>query len=158
LDGGGLPLWWLGDVRSAESVALLAGFVTGAEERLRDGAVAAIALHAGPEAVDTLIEIARRDASAHVRGQALFWLAQKAGKKAVAAIGEAVTNDPETEVKKRAVFALSQLREEGVPMLIQVARTNRNPDVRKQAIFWLGQSKDPRALGFFEEVLTGHKP
>jgi len=35
-----------------------------------------------------------------------------------------------------------------------VARTNRNPAVRKQAIFWLGQSKDPRALQFLEEILT----
>jgi hypothetical protein len=25
--------------------------------------------------------------------------------------------------------------------------------VRKQAMFWLGQSKDPRALKFFEEIL-----
>jgi HEAT repeat protein len=43
---------------------------------------------------------------------------------------------------------------EGVPKLIEVARTNRNAEVRKKAIFWLGQSKDPRALAFFEEVLT----
>jgi hypothetical protein len=34
-----------------------------------------------------------------------------------------------------------------------VAKTNQNPAVRKQAIFWLGQSKDPRALDFFAEVL-----
>ncbi|MGH9567408.1 MAG: hypothetical protein ACRD4I_15610 [Candidatus Angelobacter sp.] len=26
--------------------------------------------------------------------------------------------------------------------------------MRKQAFFWLGQSKDPRALDFLEEVLT----
>ena len=44
--------------------------------------------------------------------------------------------------------------DEGVPLLIQVARTNRNPAVRKQAIFWLGQSKDPRALDFIEKILT----
>ena len=57
-------------------------------------------------------------------------------------------------MKKKAVFALSQLpADEGVPKLIQVARSNRNPEVRKQAIFWLGQSRDPRALAFFEEVL-----
>jgi hypothetical protein len=43
---------------------------------------------------------------------------------------------------------------EGVPQLIHVARTNRNPEVRKKAMFWLGQSKDPRALSFFEEVLS----
>ena len=38
--------------------------------------------------------------------------------------------------------------------LIEVARTNRNPEVRKQAMFWLGQSKDPRAVEFFEQILT----
>jgi hypothetical protein len=155
LDAGGLPVHWLDGVRPADSVALLAGFATGAQERLRNSALVAIAMHAGPEALDRLIEMARRDPNSRVRGQALFWLAQKAGKKAAAAIGDAVVNDPETEVKKRAVFALSQLREDGVPMLIQVARSNANPEVRKQAIFWLGQSKDSRALGFFEEVLTG---
>jgi hypothetical protein len=48
-------------------------------------------------------------------------------------------NDPDTEVKEKAVFALQQLPDgEGVPMLIQYARTNRNPAVRKQAFFWLG--------------------
>jgi hypothetical protein len=41
-----------------------------------------------------------------------------------------------------------------VPKLIEVARTNRNPAVRKQAMFWLGESKDPRAVKFFEEVLS----
>jgi HEAT repeat protein len=85
----------------------------------------------------------------------LFWLAQKAGKKAEATITEAIEKDPETEVKKRAVFALSQLpKDEGVPLLIQVARTNSNGAVRKQAMFWLGQSHDLRALAFFEEVLS----
>jgi len=40
-----------------------------------------------------------------------------------------------------------------VPMLIDVARTSHDPEVRKQAMFWLGQSKDPRAVAFFEQVL-----
>jgi len=26
--------------------------------------------------------------------------------------------------------------------------------VRKQAMFWLGQSDDPRALAFFEKILS----
>jgi len=58
-------------------------------------------------------------------------------------------------VKRKAVLALSQLpKDEGVPKLIEVAQTNRNLEVRKQAMFWLGQSNDPRALEFFEKVLT----
>jgi len=35
-----------------------------------------------------------------------------------------------------------------------VAKTNQNAAVRKQAMFWLGQSKDARALEFFAEVLA----
>lgn len=61
----------------------------------------------------------------------------------------------ETEVKKSAVFALSQLRDNsGVPQLVTVARTNKDPEVRRSALFWLGQSGDPRGLALFEEVLS----
>jgi HEAT repeat protein len=58
-------------------------------------------------------------------------------------------------VKKSAVFALSQLRNhEGVPQLITVARTNKEPEVRQQALFWLGQSGDARGIALFEELLS----
>ena len=63
--------------------------------------------------------------------------------------------DPETQVKKRAVFALTQIKNgDGVPMLIEIARTNKNAVVRKEAMHWLGNSKDPRAIKFFEDVLA----
>jgi len=159
LDAGGLPFVWLTGVRPAESVRLLRSFaasgVSGGRSGKRDeAALAALAFHADPSALDALIGLARQDASAHVRGQALFWLAQRAGSRVSGVITRAIEDDPETEVKKRAVFALSQLpHDEGVPLLIDAARRNRNPAVRKQAVFWLGQSKDPRALTFFEELL-----
>jgi HEAT repeat protein len=58
-------------------------------------------------------------------------------------------------VKKQAVFALSRLpTDEGIPRLIELPRSHRNTEVRRQAIFWLGQSGDPRAADFFEEVLS----
>ena len=156
LDAGGLPLIWIDGVKSGESVRLLAGFLDDSRSGLRDAALVAIALHDDPESVTALVRAAHENASGHVRGQALFWLAQKASHKiAGEAIENAIENDPETEVKRQAVFALSQMpAEEGVPRLIGVARTNRNREVRKQAVFWLGQSRDPRALQFFEEVLS----
>jgi len=59
------------------------------------------------------------------------------------------------EIREQAVFALSQRpKDEGVPALIRVARTNKDPEIRKRALFWLGQSGDPRALALFEELLT----
>jgi len=158
LDGGGTTLFFLTDVKSAESVRFLATFLATSgersERRLADQALSALAMHADAAALDVLIDRARTGASTHVRGQSLFWLGQRAGDKAVATITRAIEDDPETEVKKKAVFALSQLpKDEGVPLLIQQARANKNAAVRKQAFFWLGQSKDPRALHFFEEVL-----
>ena len=108
-----------------------------------------------PEAPGALIDMARNDPAARVRGQALFWIAQKARKKAEIDAVRDATADPDAEVKKKAVFALSQIPDgEGVPELIRVARENRSSEVRKQAMFWLGQSKDPRALAFFEAILT----
>ncbi len=147
-------IFWLGSARGRHGYDVLNRIVRDdPDQRIRERAVFALSVSKEPAAIDTMIDVARNDKTPHVRGQALFWLAQKAGKKAVEAIGSAIQSDPETEVKKRAVFALSQLKEDGVPMLIQVARTNRNPEVRKQAMFWLGQSKDPRAVTFFEEIL-----
>ena len=155
LDAGGLTIHWLSNVAPTESVAVLGSLLAAASSnRLADGALVALAMHHEPAALERLLTVAKDGATTHLRGQALFWLAQRAGAKAVGAISDAIVNDPETDVKKRAVFALSQLpKDEGVPLLIQVARTNTNPAVRKQAMFWLGQTRDPRAVKFFEEIL-----
>jgi hypothetical protein len=155
LDVGGLTVHWANNVSPDASVTLLSSFLTaGTERRTADGALTALAMHREPAALERLLVAARDGATAHLRGQALFLLAQRAGEQAIGAITAAIANDPETDVKRRAVFALSQLpRDEGVPRLIELARTNSNPVVRKQAMFWLGQSRDPRALKFFEEIL-----
>ncbi|MEZ5293093.1 MAG: HEAT repeat domain-containing protein [Vicinamibacterales bacterium] len=156
VDAGGRTVYWLAGTGPVESARWLADRASGgAERRLADGALAALAMHAAPEALDALLAAARTGGTPRLRGQALFWLAQRAGQQAVGAIADAIARDPDTEVKKRAVFALSQLpADEGVPKLIEVARAHSNPVVRKQAFFWLGQSKDPRALAFFKEVLA----
>jgi hypothetical protein len=158
VDVGGLPLLWLTDVKPADSVALLVAVVerggSGERRDAADGALAAMAFHADPTADRSLIRIARQDARSHVRGQALFWMAQRAGEKAAASITRAIDDDPDADVKEKAVFALSLLpKDEGVPRLIEVARTNRSREVRKKAMFWLGQSNDARALAFIEDVL-----
>jgi hypothetical protein len=148
--------FWLGASRGASGLRRLREMMkSDPSDHVRDKAVFALSISKQPEGTQTLIEVAKGDPSPHVRSQAIFWLAQKAGKEAVATIADAIQNDPNTEVKKKAVFALSQLpKDDGVPKLIEVARTQKNPEVRKQAFFWLGQSGDPRALAYIEQVLT----
>jgi HEAT repeat protein len=154
LDAEGRLVVWLEDVPPGESVALLKELLSDAarSEHMAEEALTALALHAAPEAVQALIDVAKRHASGDVRGGALFWLAQRAGDEARAAITRAIEEDPETEVKRQAVFAVSEMPD-GVPLLIDLARRHKNPVVREQAFFWLGESEDPRALAFFEEVL-----
>jgi hypothetical protein len=107
-----------------------------------------------------LLALARdQQAPRSSRKQGVFWLSQAAGDKAAQGLSDIVNDDDEDrEVRESAVFALSQLpRDEGVPILIRAARTNRDPKVRRQALFWLGQSEDPRALALFEEILTDRR-
>src|SRR5207253_1021395 len=86
------------------------------------------------------------------RRSAVFWLGQAAGEAATRGLTELLDDTTVAlDVKESAVFALSQQpRDEGVPALIRVARTHPSPGVRKKALFWLGQSDDPRALALFE--------
>jgi HEAT repeat protein len=103
------------------------------------------------------LRIARNaDVPRSTRTSTVFWLGQAAGEAATANLKNIVgDNSVDREVRESAVFALSQRpREEGVPALIAVARTNKDPELRKKALFWLSQSNDPRALDLFEELLT----
>ena len=104
-----------------------------------------------------LLRLARDERVArHTRRQAVFWLSQAAGDAATRGLADLVDDAAlDRDVREQAVFALSQRsRDEGVPALIRIARTHRDPEIRKKAIFWLGQSDDPRALALFEELLT----
>jgi len=93
------------------------------------------------------------------RRAAVFWLSMIAADVAVEELGELVNDaDGDLEIRKMALFGLSQLSDgHGVPALLDVARTNENREMRKQAIFWLGQTDDPRAIALFEEILTARR-
>jgi HEAT repeat protein len=147
--------FWLGATRSRRGFETLKNIIANdPSDRVRERALQALAMSGEPEAIDLVMATARTDHSPKMRGHALFWLAQHAGTKAVAPIQYAIANDPEREVKRRAVSALQQLPHgEGIPLLIQTAKTSRDADVRRQAMATLGQSRDQRAIAFFEDVL-----
>jgi hypothetical protein len=103
-----------------------------------------------------LLELARdRSLPADTRRHAVFWLSQAAGEAATRGLDSIAADDRgDLDVREHAVFALSQRPDdEGVPALIRIARTNPHPELRRKALFWLGQSEDPRALALFEELL-----
>lgn len=137
---------------AADVLLALAPRAAGGGEEL----VTAAALADSAETWPHLLQLARNEAVPEdTRRQAVFWLSQAAGQEATRGL-DSLATDPhgDLEIREHAVFALSQRpADEGVPALIRIARSNPSPELRKKALFWLGQSDDPRALALFEELL-----
>jgi HEAT repeat protein len=59
------------------------------------------------------------------------------------------------ELKEALIFAYSQRHERSaVDELIAIAKTDKDPELRKKAVFWLGQSHDPRAVQVLQELIN----
>ena len=110
-------------------------------------------------AEDKLFEIARTADDADARRTAIHMIGEKAGRRSLELLRETVeSNTAETQVQMQAIHAISERpAEEAVPLLIKIAKTHPNQQVRKTAIHQLGESGDARALEFFREVLTKDK-
>ncbi|MFL5541907.1 MAG: HEAT repeat domain-containing protein [Longimicrobiaceae bacterium] len=137
-------------------------YLLGLAERAREGNVGeeAIVPATLADSVTTwpaLLRLTRNAALPQgTRRSAVFWLSQQAGDRITRELASFVADSEEDrDLRKHAVFALSQRpREEAVPELVRIARTHRDPEIRKTAMFWLGQSGDPRAIALFEEILS----
>jgi hypothetical protein len=151
----------LGEVRSVEAASFFLSLADSASTRVTHGAITAAVLADSASVWQRLLAIAS-DTSRVARSTqraALFWVGRFAAAKVtghdedLAAIEE---SDDRDDSRDAAVFALSQLRgKEGVEPLLRIARTHKDPQLRQKAIFWLGQSGDPRAVALFREILKG---
>lgn len=147
----------LGRVSAPEGARYLLALAARAEGDLGGHAIFAATLADSVTTWPELLRLARnRDVPEQTRRSAVFWVSQAAEVAATRGLDALIDEDAtDREVREQAVFALSQRpREEGVPVLIRIAQSHRDPEIRKKAIFWLGQSNDPRALALFEQLLT----
>lgn len=154
----------LGNVSSVESAAYLLDMVRRGHVNSSAGAILPAVLADSAVVWPTLLVIARdsQNLSHATRQDAAFWLSRFAaaasgGERRDLFVDDAVDDartDGEDGLRNHAVFVLSQLpRREGIPALLAIARSNPDGKVRGQALFWLGQSGDARALALFEALL-----
>jgi len=155
--------FWLANERGAEGFITVKSLLQAEQNQsLREKLVFDLTLVKGDShkaAVDELLSLAKSDASPAIRGKAQFWLAQVVAKQPDSRVTELLdqqaSNDPNAAIRRSAVFALSRLpANEGVPRLVQLASTTKDPATRREAIFWLGQSRDPQALAYLEKLVT----
>jgi len=147
----------LGMVPAPEAAAYLLSLAQGEQGRASREAIFPATLADSTVIWPQLLDLAKDGTKpSETRKAAVFWLGQAAGEAATAGLSEIVYDQTGSgEVRESAIFALSQLDDEaGVPILIGIVRTHPDPNLKKNAIFWLGQSGDPRAIALFEELLT----
>jgi HEAT repeat protein len=149
LDAGGRTIAWLEGVGGADSVRLLATFVSRAEvksDRLTDSAISAIAMHRDAAADAELERLGTVTNPEFVRKKVTFWMGNARGPRGFEAVKKIARDDPSEEVRKSAMFGLSQSGEaQSVPELVRFARQDASAKVRGEAIFWLAQKAGQRA-------------
>ncbi len=141
------------DAGAADAAAWLSDIVARNDSRVAADAMLPLLLADSPEPWSLFLRVARDSSrSRGVRRSALDWLGR--GVTARLGIADAEDDTPDDEMRSQAVFVLSQRpKSESVPDLIELARSTKHPSARRAAIFWLGQTGDPRAADVFGELL-----
>jgi len=146
-------IFWAGNARGEAGYRLVERVLASEPDGdIREHAVFALTQSSVPGAVERIKRVAIEDRDNDVRAQALFWLAQTNAKGAGDWIVGRLDAEQDDHVREQAVFALSQLTD-GTDWLLKVLRSKRDPDTIRRALFWLGQSDDPRALQEIEKIL-----
>jgi len=154
----------IGTVSSADAASYFLSLVEAGTAQGTHGAIAAAVVADSASVWRRLLGIATDTArlTRSTRRDAMFWVGRFAAAKVtghgedIAAAADDGDDDDREDARDAAVFALSQLRgKQGVEPLLEVARSHRDPQLRQKAIFWLGESGDPRAVALFREILEG---
>lgn len=154
----GEAIFWLGQQRGAETSEFLKEtFPTLNDDELREKVIFSLAQRRNEENAQWLLARAKdRRLKAELRKSALFWAGQSgASTKDLSEIYDSSPDD--AELREQVIFALSQQQRRdasAIDKLIAIARTEPDAKLRKSALFWVGQSKDPRVAALLEEIIN----
>lgn len=98
--------------------------------------------------------IADTAADEGLRAQALFFAAQR-GDLSFDFLRDAYRTTESRELKQQICHVLTQMDDKGAALetLIQIVRTETDPEIRRDAVFWIGQFDNPRAADFLLEII-----
>jgi beta-lactamase regulating signal transducer with metallopeptidase domain/HEAT repeat protein len=102
-----------------------------------------------------VVEIAMTHRHPDVRREAVETVGEHAAPaEAVKVLHDVIANDPSSDVQEEALETLLELPDGvGIPAVIEVARSHKNPEIRREALKKLAESDDPRARAIFERAL-----
>ena len=149
-------IFWIGQRRSDDNQQCLRDlYRTLEDDELKEKVIFSVSQMGGADNYRWLMDIALdQKENIELRKKALFW----AGQGRSVDIGDLVKlydsmND--REMKEQLIFVYSQRREEAaVAKLCQIGKNDPDRELRKKALFWIGQSRSPQAMDCLQEVIN----
>jgi HEAT repeat protein len=150
-------IWQLGQRRSEENAQFLRSLFDKMKgernDDLRKKVLFSLAQMRGFGNDRWLLGIATDESNSEdVRGHAL-WTAGQAGIPGsdLAAMYDKLTD---SDVKEKLIWVLSESRDRiATDKLVEIAQKDRDQEMRKKALFWLGQKNDPRVKQILTDIL-----
>lgn len=148
-------IFWLSQTNNPDDEAWLRQqFRREKNEELKEKIIFAIAQHHDADNGEWILNVALDTTqSIEVRKKAMFWAGQ--GSATLEQLVSLYGKMQDTELKDALIFAFSQRHERGaIDELMTIAKTDKDAEARKKAVFWLGQSHDPRVTQFLSELIN----
>jgi HEAT repeat protein len=148
-------IFWLGQRKGEDNVKMLMELYPRVnQEALKDKILFSVSQMNSAEGGRWLASVAGDSKETlEQRKQALFWLGQTRGS--AGDLYQMYDRMTEPELKEHLIFVYSQRRDaEAVTKMIDILKTEKDTKLRSKAVFWLGQSRDPRAVKAIEDLLN----
>jgi HEAT repeat protein len=152
-------IFWLGQRRSWENAEFLRGLFTKMDKSERNDDIRKKILFSlsqmrGFENDRWLLAIALDNTNSEdLRGHALWTAGQAgiAGSELVSVYDKLTDSD----VKEKLIWVMSESRDRvATDKLVEIAQKDPDREMRKKALFWLGQKNDPRIRQILMDILT----
>jgi HEAT repeat protein len=155
-DVRGDAIFWLGQNGIADLEFFKTLFKSTKDTELRSKILNGVATGRSPGASAWLLDIARdKTFDIETRKNAVFWASQRREMDLTVLNTLYDQSRGEDEMQEHILFIYSQRREPAaVDKLMSIARSDANTEMRKKALFWLGQKNDPRVKAFILELIN----
>ena len=149
-------IFWLGQRRSTENTEFLRNLYQRlTNQDLREKVLFSLSQQRGAGNEQWLMNIAvNPKEDIELRKKALFWAGQSG--VAIPELSKLYDRMGDSEMRDQVIFVLSQRQRDPAAMdkLFDIAKNEKDAELRKKAIFWLGQSRDPRVQQFLIDLIN----
>jgi len=149
-------IFWIGQNRSADNAQFLKDLYAKVEsDDLKDKIIFSLSQMGGADNYRWLMDIALNQAEdIEIRKKALFWAGQGHNVD-VADLVRLYDSMKDRDMREQLIFVYSQRREDAaLDKLFDIGKNDPDRELRKKAIFWIGQSRSPRAVEYLQQLIN----